>query len=237
MAEIILLDASGLLEVKVEDEYYHVIYGIHRFAWFHEKDAAAKRVVVVQLANMGVAKTEIARAFDVQRSSIYVWMKRFEEHGLEGVVSMEKGPESKFTEDVKDYICDLHKRLGNERFYKEKIAREEKKLYGVDVSREGIRRVLNERKENQELVAEAVEVVEVSQACEKPAVVKHGGALLSLALLGKYGIEKLLVQGLKQREGRYSFKECVFSLLLLLGPRLLRVEENLKHYDDELMGG
>ena len=248
MAQGILLDASSLLEVKVEDGYYHVSYGFHRFAWFHENDEAAKRVIVVQLVNMGVEKTEIARAFNVQRSSIYVWLKRLEEQGFGGVVSMKKGPESKFTEAIKDYIRALYKGLRDDRSHKRKIAEEVKKLYGVDVSREGIRRVLNERKESNELVMETVEIDEATKAepegvvenlkvGKKPIVVKHGGALLSLALLGKYGIEKLLVHGVKSREGRYGFKECVLSLLLLLGPRLVRVEENLKHYDDEIMGG
>ncbi|MDP7269194.1 MAG: helix-turn-helix domain-containing protein, partial [Pirellulales bacterium] len=115
MAQGILLDTSGLLEVKVEDEYFRVSYGFHQFAWFHEKDEAAKRVVVVQLTNMGVKKTQIASAFGVQRSSIYVWMGRYQEKGIEGVVSMAKGRESKFTEAIKDYICALHKSLLGDR--------------------------------------------------------------------------------------------------------------------------
>ena len=143
MAQGILLDASGLLEVRIKDEYYHVIYGFHRFAWFHQSDEAAKRLVVVQLVNMGVGKTAVAQAFNVQRCSVYLWLKRYEEQGSEGVVLMTKGPESKVTEAIKDYVCSLYKRLGNDRSYKKQIAEEVKKLYGVDVSREAIRRVLN----------------------------------------------------------------------------------------------
>jgi len=60
MAQKILLDPSNLLEVEVGDEYYHVSYGFHRFASFHRNDEAAKRVIVVQLTNMGVEKTQIA---------------------------------------------------------------------------------------------------------------------------------------------------------------------------------
>ena len=246
MAQGVLLDSSGLLEVEVKDKYFHVSYGFHRFAWFHENDQAAKRVVVVQLANMGVKKTEIAQAFGVQRSSIYVWMGRYQERGIEGVVSMAKGRESKFTEAIKDYICALHRSLADDRSYNAKIAREVKQLYGVEVSREGIRRVLQERKECEEAIAPSEEKpasVEPPGAFEeledgkKPVVVKHGGALVSLALQAKYGIEKLLVDGVTGRKGGYGFKECVFSLLLLLGSRLVKVEENLKHYDDEIMGG
>lgn len=240
MAQGILLDTSKLLEVKVEDEYYHVIYGFHKFAWFHKNDEAAKRIIVVQLVNMGVEKTQIAQAFDVHRSSIYLWKERYEEQGIEGLVSLAKGPESKFTEAIKDYICALYKNLKGGRAYKKKISAEVKKLYGVEVSREGIRRVLNEKREHEGPEPsrdEATEAEPEGVVETNPVLVKHGGALLSLALLGNYGIEKLVVNGVKRREGGYGFKECVFSLLLLLGPRLLKVEENLKHYDDEMIGG
>ena len=240
MAQGILLDRSKLLEVRVEDEHYHVSYGFHKFAWFHKNDEAAKRIIVVQLVNMGVEKTQIAQAFAVNRSSIYLWKERYEEQGIEGLVSLAKGPESKFTEAIKDYIRALQKNLKGDRAYKKKISEEVKKLYGVEVSREGIRRVLNEKRgcEGPESSRDDATEAEAEGVVEKnPVVVKHGGALLSLALLGKYGIEKLVVNGVKRREGGYGFKECVFSLLLLLGPRLLKVEENLKHYDDEMIGG
>jgi len=244
MAQGILLDRSSLLEVKVEDEFYHVSYGFHKFACFHTKDAAAKRVIVVQLVNMGVEKSQIVRAFDVHRSSIYFWKERYDEQGIGSLVSMSKGPESKLTEAIKDYICALYNSFRGDRAHKKKIAEEVKKLYGVEVSREGIRRVVNERLVSDELPssrkskeAQPVEVVEEPETGKKQIWVKDGGALLSLALLGKYGIEKLLVNGVKSREGRYGFKECVLSLLLLLGPRLVKVEENLKHYDDEMTGG
>ncbi len=244
MAQSILLDTSSLLEVKVEDDFYHIIYGFHRFASFHRNDEAAKRVIVVQLANMGVEKTKIAQAFSVQRASIYVWKQRYEEQGMAGVVSMTKGPESKFTESIKDYIYALYKSLKNDRTHKKTIADEVKKLYAVDISREGIRRVVNEKRATDESTgvakskeAPSVQSVEKEHLGGGAVAVKHGGTLLSLALLGRYGIEKLLVQGIEQREGRFGFKECVFSLLLLLGPRLIQVEENLKHYDDEMTGG
>jgi transposase len=244
MAQGVLLDKSNIFEVKLIDEHYHVSYGFHRLAYFHKNDEAAKRVVVVQLLDMDVEKTRIAQAFDLSRTSIYLWKERHDKEGVKGLVSMAKGPESKFTEAIKDYICALYKNLRNERDHKKKIAEEVEKLYGLKVSREGIRRVIAERLTSDDLETGPkseqtipVEFVKKEEAGKKPMWVKHGGALLSLALLGKYGIEKLLVNGVKRGEGRYGFKECVLSLLLLLGPRLVKVEENIKHYDDELMGG
>ncbi len=242
MAQGIFLDRSNVIEMKVEDDYYRVSYGFHEFACFHKDDAAAKRVIVVQLVIMGVSKAQIARAFDVHRSSIYFWKETYEEGGMQALVSLEKGPEAKLTEAAKDYIYALYKNLKGERKFRNKIAEEVKKLYGVEVSREAIRRAVNERKESEEPLPGCDEgepecLAEEQESAEKPIVVKHGGALVALPLLEKYGIEEVLVDGVILRQGRYGFKECVLSLLLLLGARLVKVAENIKHYDDEMMGG
>ena len=242
MAQGILLDKSNVLEVKVEDDYYRVSYGFTEFASFHKDDAAAKRVIVVQLTIMGVEKAQISRTFDVHRSSIYFWKEMYEKEGMEALVGLQKGPETKLTEAVKDYIYALYKNLNGERKFRKKIAEEVKKLYEVEVSREAIRRAVKERKGSEEPPpvsdeGEAIYGAEEEESAEKPIVVKHGGALIALPLLEKYGIEEVLVDGVISRQGRYGFKECVLSLLLLLGARLLKVEENIKHYDDEMMGG
>ncbi len=242
MAQGLLLDKTNVLEVRVEDDYYRVSYGFHEFSSFRKDDAAAKRVIVVQLMNMEVNKSEISRVFDVHRSSLYFWQETYEEGGITALVNLQKGPESKLTEAVKDYIYALYKNLRGWRKFRNKIAEEVKKLYGVEVSREAIRRAVKERKEREELrgVSEGAETVhgaEAERSAEKPGVVKHGGALIALPLLQSYRVEEVLVDGVSSRGGRYGFKECVLSLLLLLGARLLKVEENIKHYDDEMMGG
>ena len=102
-------------------------------------------MVSVQLANMGVGKTRIAEAFDVNRSMIYKWMNVYEQRGIEGVVLLRKGPDSKLSESIKDYICVLCKKLQGLRTYKNAIIKEVKEAYGVEISREAIRRVMKEK--------------------------------------------------------------------------------------------
>jgi len=242
MAQGVLLDGSNVLEAVLEGEYWRVSYGFHSFASFHKDDWASKRVIVTQLAGMGVGKTLLARTFDIHRASIYSWQKGYGEGGVEALVNLKRGPELKLTEAVKDYIYALYKNLKGERKFREKIAEEVKKLYGVEVSRETIRVAVNERKAGEAEDAAAGDGGEGSEGMEEEprgesVEVKHGGALLALPMLEKYGVEETVVDGVSSKGGRYGFKECVFSLLLLLGARLLRVEENIKHYDDELMGG
>ena len=241
MAQGILLDSSTVLDVTVENDYYQVYYGFHRFANFHKDDAAAKRITVVQLTIMGVTKTLLSRTFDVNPSSIYFWINTFEQNGMAALASLEKGPDSKLTVAIKDYIYALYQKLKGMFKFRDIIIEEVKMLYGVDISREAIRRVVIERKGTETTVSnedEKAGCVEIKPKAEtKPVIVKHGGALLTLVLQAKYGVEKLLCQGVSERKGQYGFKECVFSLLMLIGARLLTVEENLKHYDGQIMGG
>lgn len=87
MAQGMLLDKTNVLEVKVVDNCFEVLYGFHTFASFHKDDALAKRATVVQLLDMGVAKTRIARAFDVNRASIYFWEETYRSGGLQALLT------------------------------------------------------------------------------------------------------------------------------------------------------
>ena len=78
MAQRILLDNTNLLDVIIENDHYQLHYGFHRLANFRKNDAAAKRITVVQVANMGVKKSVTSRAFDVNPSSIYFWLEIYD---------------------------------------------------------------------------------------------------------------------------------------------------------------
>ena len=113
MAQGILLDKSKLLEVRVEGDHYHVVYGFHRFACFHKDDAMAKRVTATQLMGMGVAKTEIARAFGVQRGSIYLWGKDVQRRGHEGAGVFVEGTEGEGVRGSEGlYLCSSQESWG-----------------------------------------------------------------------------------------------------------------------------
>ena len=208
MAQGVLLDGSKVLEAVLVGEYWQVSYGFHSFASFHKDDAASKRVIVTQLAGMGVGKTLLARTFDIHRASIYIWQEGYEQGGVEALVNLRKGPEPKVTEAIKDYIYALYKNLKGERKYREKIAEEVKKLYEVEVSREGIRRAVKEREAGEEEHGAGGNEGAESQGMEEEPwgesiEVKHGGALLALPMLQKYGVEETVVDGVSSKHGRY----------------------------------
>jgi transposase len=248
------------LEVIDDGECYQVNYGFHQFASFAKDDKAALRVTVVQLVNMKVRITDLWRCFGVSRHSIYRWTKLYKERGLEALVALKAGAGVKVTDDIKDYIVSLHKELGGRDNYRKTLIEEVQRLFGVKVSRETIRMVVNERKADHgqdrdlgdeeqgasvvqgDREAEAggarVDAVAVRGAqTEAARVVEHGGVLLALPLLAEYSAENMVPEQPPKGSNGYSFLECFFSILLPLMERILKVEENIKLHDAPAMGG
>ena len=241
MAQGILLDQSRVLEVKLENDYYTVNYGFHQFASFHKDDALSKRITVTQLIQMEVRKRELTRVFHVHHESMTSWEKIYKEGGMQALVALRAGAKTKVTDSMKDYIYILYKNLKGKRGYRATIISEIKKLYEITISKETIRRAVNEKEEKEASNADSgIEEKNTEAKAEdegKEVIVKHGGALITLPFLSKYKAQELFMAGTREARNGYTFKECAIALFFLLVSRLLRVEENIKHYDDEMMGG
>jgi len=240
MAQGILLDRSKVLEVKVEEDHYDVVYGFHQFASFKIDDRISRRITIAQLVGMGVSKNKLCDVFNINHMSIDLWQGVFNEGGMAALVSLQAGPKLKVTEGIKDYVFALYKRLRGKHGSRKKIIKEVKELYGTTISRETVRRIVNEKKsqeivEGKEAESEKKDIAIVEE--NKEVMVRHGGALIVLPIVDKYRVDKMIINGSGEVCRRYSFYECVFSILLLLTARLLRVEENIKLHDDEMMGG
>lgn len=240
MAQGILLDRSKVLEVKVEEDHYDVVYGFHQFASFKIDDRISRRITIAQLVGMGVSKNKLCDVFNINHMSIDLWQGVFNEGGMEALVSLQAGPKVKVTAAIKDYVFALYNKLKGKRGSRKKIIKEVKELYGTTISRETVRRIVNEKKSQEVVEAKETESEQKEIAIgeeDKEIMVRQGGALIALPIIDKYCVDKMIISGSGEVCRRYSFYECIFSILLLLTARLLRVEENIKLHDDEMMGG
>ena len=121
MAQGILLDRSKVLEVKVEEDRYNVVYGFHQFASFKTDDRISRRITIVQLVRMGVSKNKLCNVFNINHTSIDLWQGIFNEGGMEALVSLQAGPKVKVTEAIKDYVFALYKELRGQRGSRKKL--------------------------------------------------------------------------------------------------------------------
>jgi len=203
------------LEVIDDGEFYRVNYGFYEFASFAKDDKIALRVTLVQLVNMNVRKTDLCRRFGVSRNSILRWVKLYQEGGLQALVALRAGAGVKVTDDIKDCIAALHEELAGSRNYRKAIIEEVERLFGVKISRETIRMVVNARKlvhgedangvdeERRASAADGDGEAEADETradvaggpgaeTEETQAVEHGGALLSLPLLAEYDVEDMI---------------------------------------------
>lgn len=243
MAQGILIDRTYLLEVNFTDEYCQVNYGFHTFEKFHKDDLAALRISVVQLVRMGINKSRLARIFNINRKSIGKWKKIFNQAGHTGLVNMKNGRSKKCNEIISNYIFNLHKKLGNKKKYKEIIIDEVQQLFNIKISRETLRKTLNNFKntdkekdpecKNTELPIEE----ENSENNNKTNDIKNGGVLLALPLLDSYNNMINMIPKENDKVNKsFSFKDIVMTISMLLTGNLLKNEEQIKMNESKDMG-
>ena len=239
MAQGILFDQTALLEVECDGEYYSVQYGFHTFQEFHKDDLVSLRITVTQLVRMGVMKTKLAEYFNVHRKSIEKWEKIFQQEGMLGLVNLELGKSKKCDETVVGYIVDLADKLERADGYKDIIIDEVSRLFDIEISREIIRKTLNEHdssceNDNEKDIRKEREDAESGKG-DEGIEVKNGGVLLALPLLESNNISSLIPDEVEKERG-YSFKEIVMTISMLLTGGLLKNEEQVKENDSPCMG-
>jgi len=235
MAQGILLDSSQLLEVTFHENRYRVVYGFHTFQNFHKDDLPTLRASIMQLLTMGVGKTRLAREFKITRNTLDKWETIYQQEGLSGLVTMKNGRTQKCDEIIEKYILDLHAKLNKRKGHRETIIKEVKTLFGITVSRELIRRVLDKHKNPEETQKEIKEEVEPIED-EKSTDVKNGGVLLVLPFLENHNISALIPTEKEKDSKSYSFKDIVMTISMLLTGGLLKNEEQIKINDSPCMG-
>jgi len=104
--------------------------------------------------------------------------------------------------------------------YPKRIIEEVEGLYGEKISRETVRRIVNEKKS--QVVVEAEETESESKEKDraiveksKEVMVRHGGALIALPILDKYNVNEMIINGSGEASRGYSFYECVLSIAVL----------------------
>lgn len=236
MAQGILLDNSQLLEVTLDQDYYKINYGFHTFQKFHKDDLASLKISVIQLVIMGVKRTKLSEIFGIHRKTIEKWEKVSKEQGLIRLITMEDGRPSKCEETIKRYIIDLDEKLNKIKKYKEIIIDEVNKLFGITISREIIRKVLQENKDSKKQKDENYSQNEDAPGSKEEITdVKNGGVLLALPFLEKLCINKLIPTITKKTNG-YTFREILMTLSMLITGGLLKNEEQIKVNDSASMG-
>lgn len=258
-----VLPGFSVLEVQEEKEWYHVVYGFEKFYSFRKADRAGLRMIVVQLANIGVRKQVLQSRFGIARSTIDRWLNVYQHEGAGALAKLRSGPDLKVNSSVRDYISALYTKTGKQYGYIKNIQSEVSALFGIEISRETVRQVLKNHTDIPEFgerqhienpggtipeaaftnsgktVNKGAKIGDIHQGPSPAAeaAVFPGGVLMSLPLLANYEAEKMIPRDREKGSNGYCFLECFFSVFFLLMARMLKVEENIKLHDGPSSGG
>lgn len=122
----------------------HVYFGLGHFGSYRTDDLKARNILVGLVGAAGIRRSAIAEAFGVNRCLVPRYVGEIMSRGVEGVVRDGRGRKGKITPEVERLVgCEFRKlyRKSRKNFTAKLIAKV-KTAYGVDLSRELIRQII-----------------------------------------------------------------------------------------------
>lgn len=240
-----LLGPNGLI-ASVKDTVQccvSILWGGRIFYTYDPKNIFAKNLGIAMLAKLGVLKKTLSEIFEVERHTVGRIYKIYQEEGVEGLKDYKKGPKQT-NDDLKAFIIQKYKELGNKWGYQQKIIRTYKKKTKTQQERENEKkeqsekkRELNEEKKKaEEKSCEEVKRLQAELFTGEEQCVQHGGAAAVIPLLSGFGVKNYLPR--ETEEGKlFNISEMVVSYTALNAASLVEVEQDFKLLARYQMGG
>ncbi len=122
----------------------HVYFGLAHFGSYRADDLKARNILVGLVGATKVSRSAIAQAFGVNRCLVPRYAQELLSHGVEGVVQDGRGRKSKITPEIKGLVGREFRKLyrKSRRNFTAKLISKVKAAYGVELSRELIRQII-----------------------------------------------------------------------------------------------
>lgn len=120
-----------------------IYFGTRLFASIGKDDSQARKVLIAFLANAGVKRVELARAFSINPCLVTRYAKKFKAGGISSLVADERGRPEKITEKISEFVIEEYIRLKGKRIksIRPLISQKVREKFGIDISRELIRQI------------------------------------------------------------------------------------------------
>ena len=122
----------------------HVYFGLAHFGSYRTDDLKARNILVGLVGTTRVRRSAIAQAFGVNRCLVPRYAQELLSHGAEGVVQDGRGRKSKITPEIEGFVGREFRKLyrKSRRNFTAKLISKVKGAYGVELSRELIRQII-----------------------------------------------------------------------------------------------
>ncbi len=125
-------------------EVRHVYFGLGRFGSYRADDLKARNILVGLVGATKVSRSAISKAFRINRCLVSRYTQELLSHGVEGVVQDGRGRKSKVTPEIEGFVGREFRKLyrKSRRNFTAKLISKVKAAYGVELSRELIRQII-----------------------------------------------------------------------------------------------
>ena len=125
-------------------EIRHVYFGLGRFGSYRADDLKARNILVGLVGATKVSRSAIAKAFGINRCLVPRYVREIMSHGVQGVVQDGRGRKGKITPEIERLVGREFRKLyrSSRKHFTAKLIAKVKTAYGVDLSRELIRQII-----------------------------------------------------------------------------------------------
>jgi transposase len=125
-------------------EVRHVYFGLGRFGSYRADDLKARNILVGLVGATKVSRSAIAKAFGINRCLVPRYVREIMSRGVEGVVQDGRGRKGKITPEIERLVGrEFRKLYGKSRkHFTAKLITKVKTAYGMELSRELIRQII-----------------------------------------------------------------------------------------------
>ena len=122
----------------------HVYFGLAHFGSYRTDDLKARNILVGLVGATKVSRSAIAKAFEINRCLVSRHTQELLSHGVEEVVQDGRGRKSKITPEIEGFVGREFRKLyrKSRRNFTAKLISKVKGAYGVELSRELIRQII-----------------------------------------------------------------------------------------------
>lgn len=218
-----------------KDDEIKVYYGSDLMISVNLNDKKEVKQAIIYFLKIKVSVSWLSNTFGISRPTINRWFKIYKEEGISPLLELKYGPK-KITDEIQAYIIAKFKDLNFCRNYKKIICEKVKENYDITIHWRSVSDILVKngidlsiKKNNRKL-----QVKKKRKEETKEHIISHAGLFFIYPYLIDLGIEKLF-SSLKEifKNTVYSVLEYIYGLLFLLASNKIKVEENIKLYENK----
>ncbi|MBN2532871.1 MAG: helix-turn-helix domain containing protein, partial [Spirochaetales bacterium] len=217
-----------------EDHEMKIYYGGELMMCVNLNDSKEIKQAIIYFLKINVSVNWLSNTFEIARQTITKWYSIYEEYGINELMNFKKGPK-KITDEIEAYIIAKFKDLNFCRNYKKTICEKVEEYFKIKIHWRSVSNVLVKNgidisiKRNNRKIKKTDSLIDTNEH-----ICSHAGLFFIYPYLIRPGIEKLFssVQHLF-RNAQYSVMEYIYGLLFLLASDKIKVEENIKMYQNK----